>query len=276
MTTKWNSSPRERIIFALDVDEGLAQALNWVEKLSPHIGAFKVGKESFTRYGRPLVEAILKRGGRVFLDLKFHDIPNTTAAAAAAATELGATMFNVHALGGRAMLAATFRASDEAAHRCGVPRPILLAVTVLSSINELDMQEVGFSRPLAEVAVNLALLAKQEGLDGVVASGETVAAIRRVCGADFIIVTPGIRDTQADDDQKRTLTPCAAIAMGADYLVIGRPISKAPEPIAKCENIALEIASALAQRDLLLNCADVSGGSNPPARGKSCASGARG
>jgi len=240
--------PQERIIFALDVGEGLTEALSWVRRLSPHIGAFKIGKESFTRYGHPLIEEIIQGGSRVFLDLKFHDIPNTTAAASAAATEMGVAMFNVHALGGRAMLAAARKATLETALRRGITRPILLAVTVLSSLDTRDLEELGFApRPLSEIAVKLALLAKQEGLDGVVASGETIVPIRNACGEDFLIVTPGIRAGEASDDQKRTLTPQEAIIRGADYLVIGRPISHSPEPIAKCSTIARDIAAACAR-----------------------------
>ncbi|MCF8053858.1 MAG: orotidine-5'-phosphate decarboxylase [Deltaproteobacteria bacterium] len=236
-----NKTARERVIFALDIGDGWEKALSWVELLAPHVGMFKVGKEAFTHYGRSLVESINSGGGRVFLDLKFHDIPNTVAAAATSATAMGVAMFNIHALGGREMIAAASNAVKSTAIKHGLPKPILLAVTVLSSIDDADLAEMGFSKSVQELSIHLALMAKQGGADGVVASGETIAAIRQACGDDFLIVAPGIREVQTSDDQKRVLTPQRAISLGADYLVIGRPISSATDPVAKCKKIAQEM-----------------------------------
>jgi orotidine-5'-phosphate decarboxylase len=233
-----NKSPRERLIFALDVGGGLAEALSWVDRLGDHVGLFKVGKESFVRYGTEIVRQI-------------HDIPHTVARAAEAAFELGVAMFNVHALGGRQMMIDTVSGVRQLAERQGIPRPIVLAVTVLTSLNDDDLSIMGFNRGTRETAINLARLAQDAGVSGVVASAEDAAAIRAVCGNAFLVVTPGIRGTKtvAGDDQKRIVAPREAVVCGADYLVVGRPIQQAADPAAEADAIVGEIAQGLARRD---------------------------
>ena len=239
---------RERLIFALDVDE-FEEAERWVKLLHDKVGVFKVGKQLFTRCGPEVVHMIRGEGADVFLDLKYHDIPNTVAMAGVEAAKLGVRMFNLHALGGRQMME---RAAAELDRRCskGSPeRPLLLAVTILTSATAETLREVGIDRPVDEMVPRLALLAQQAGLDGVVASPKEVGLIRAACGEDFAIVTPGVRPSFAAlDDQKRVATPGEAIAAGADYLVIGRPISAAADPVAAAEQILEEMAGALGRR----------------------------
>jgi orotidine-5'-phosphate decarboxylase len=238
------------LIFALDVGGSLDDALTWVDRLWNHVGLFKVGKESFVRYGTEVVRQIQERGGKVFLDLKFHDIPHTVARAAEAACELGVAMFNLHASGGPQMMAEAAGAVRRFAERQGGPPPILLAVTVLTSLNPEDLRKVGFVQGARETALNLARLAQDSGVAGVVASAEEAAAIRQACGEGFLIVTPGIRLAQgvAGDDQKRIVTPDAAIGNGSDYLVVGRPISQAADPAAAADGIVSQIAQGLLRR----------------------------
>ena len=244
-----NKDPREMLIFALDVGKGIEEAISWVERLKDNVEIFKVGKESFTRYGPRIIEKIRERGRKVFLDLKFHDIPHTVAGAAAGAVEHGVYMFNVHALGGRKMMEETVAAVDRAVE-VGQPRPIILAVTVLTSLNNSDLMQLGFNYSAGELAIRLARIAQESGVPGVVASAHDIDNIRRVCGYDFIIVTPGIRETVAvDDDQKRTATVRDAIIQGADYIVVGRPIRKAIDPVHKVEEIVHEITEGLAMRE---------------------------
>lgn len=239
--------PRERLIFALDIGGGLEEALSWVDRLRDHVGLFKVGKESFVRYGTEIVRQIHARGGRVFLDLKFHDIPNTVVRAAEAATELGVAMFNLHALGGREMMTETVGAVRKFAERSEIRPPVVLAVTVLTSLNNSDLKILGFSRGTGETALQLARLAQDAGVSGVVASAADAAAIRKACGGDFLIVTPGIRGVKevAGDDQKRIMTPSEAVRCGADYLVVGRPIRQAADPAGEADAIVGEIARGL-------------------------------
>lgn len=245
-----NSTPRERLIFALDVGGDLEEALSWVDRLWDHVGLFKVGKESFVRYGTEIVRQIHARGGGVFLDLKFHDIPNTVARAAEAACELGVAMFNIHAFGGAKMMTETAAAVRGHAERSGKRPPVVLAVTVLTSLNDGDLKLLGLNRGTRETALHLARLAQDSGISGVVASAEDAAAIRKACGGGFLIVTPGIRAAGevAGDDQKRIVTPAAAVSSGADYLVVGRPISKAADPVLAADAIAEEIARGVALR----------------------------
>jgi len=246
-----NDDARSRLIFALDVGGGTAPAFEWVDRLQGHVGLFKVGKESFTACGPDLVTGILKRGGKVFLDLKFHDIPNTVGAAASAAVKLGVSMFNVHALGGEAMLKETADAARRTAEKLGGPAPVVLAVTVLTSLDDGDLQRLGFRIGAGELALHLAEMAKLAGVSGVVASARDAAAIRECCGKDFLIVTPGIRGAaKPADDQKRTLSPRDAVRMGADYIVVGRPIRTAADPVAEADAIAAEIAGGLSARGL--------------------------
>ncbi|BCR04024.1 orotidine 5'-phosphate decarboxylase [Desulfuromonas versatilis] len=241
------SQARERLIFALDVDNFEA-AEKWVKQLREQVGVFKVGKQLFTRCGPEVVHMVQAEGAQVFLDLKYHDIPNTVAMAGLEAARMGVRMFNVHALGGAEMMARTVAEIDKLYPRGDERRPLLLAVTILTSSTEQTLREVGIERPMAEMVPRLARLAKDAGMDGVVASPKEVPLIREACGADFAIVTPGVRPAfAAMDDQKRVTTPAEAIASGADYLVIGRPISAAADPVAAADLILEEMAGALAR-----------------------------
>jgi orotidine-5'-phosphate decarboxylase len=242
---------RDRLILALDVGGEVSEALSWVDNLKEHVGMFKIGKEAFTAFGPEIVKSVEAKGGKVFLDLKFHDIPNTVAGAARAATKLGVSMFNVHALGGRKMMEEAVRSARAAAGHLGFPMPMVLAVTVLTSLNDADMKDMGFHDLSARhVAVHLARLAKDAGLSGVVASAQEIDIIREACGGDFIIVAPGIRTggEVPGDDQKRILTPEEAVRRGADFLVVGRPITGAVDPAAAADNIVNAIAAGLATR----------------------------
>lgn len=232
---------RERIIFALDV-KGFAEAERWAALIGDKVGMFKIGKQLFTACGPEAVRMIHGHGGQVFLDLKYHDIPNTVAMATVEAARLGVKLCNLHALGGYEMMASTM----EALHKeCGSgPRPRVLAVTILTSSTEETLRQVGIDAPVPDMVVRLATLAKKAGVDGVVASPQEVPLIRQACGDDFLIVTPGVRPAfAAADDQKRIMTPAEAMAQGADYLVIGRPISAAADPVAAVEAIVAEMAT---------------------------------
>ncbi len=234
--------PKEKIIFALDVDH-FSEAQRWVSLLKDHVGMFKVGKQLFTHAGPKVIDMIRKKGQKVFLDLKFHDIPNTVARAGEEATKLEVSMFNLHALGGLEMMKRTVEASRAVAKSLGIPRPLIVAITVLTSMDEEGIKEVGIQGPIAEEVGRLALLSMKAGLDGVVASPQEIKIIRQCCGEKFLIVTPGIRHpSEKKDDQKRTLSPKEAIAAGADYLVIGRPIKEASDPLEAVQNIIEDIS----------------------------------
>lgn len=226
------------ILVALDVDSP-NKALALADALRGAVGGFKIGKQLFTAAGPDMVRELTKRGDRVFLDLKFHDIPNTVAGAVQSAVGTGAWMVNVHASGGSAMMQAAAGAAAKAASAHGSAKPLVIGVTVLTSMNDAALKEVGVDRPMVDQVVHLATLAKASGLDGVVASPQEITAIRAACGPSFHIVTPGIRpaDQQGKDDQARTLTPAEAIQAGATYLVIGRPITGAPDPRRAAEAI---------------------------------------
>lgn len=238
------------ILVALDVDSA-AQAMALADALRGAVGGYKIGKQLFTAAGPAMVHELTSRGDRVFLDLKYHDIPNTVAGAVQAAVATGAWMVNVHASGGSAMMRAAAEAATKAAAALGRPRPLVIGVTVLTSMTDAALAEVGVTRPVIEQVVYLASLARQSGLDGVVASPQETAAIREACGPGFQIVTPGIRplrhapgqaaEQKGKDDQARTLTPAEAMKAGATYLVIGRPITAAPNP----REAALQIAASL-------------------------------
>jgi orotidine-5'-phosphate decarboxylase len=235
----------DQLLVALDVESG-AQAIALTDALRGVAGGFKIGSRLFTSEGPSIVRRLVDKGDRVFLDLKFHDIPNTVAQAVAAATSLGVWMVNVHASGGRTMMQAARDAAQETAARMGGNTPIVIAVTVLTSMTAQALAEValGTGSVLDEV-VRLAELTRAAGLDGVVASPQETAVIRQRCGADFAIVTPGIRGGRAGaagtDDQQRTMGPGEAIAAGASYIVVGRPIIAAADPREAAQHIAREI-----------------------------------
>ena len=232
------------------------------DKLRGAVGGFKIGSRLFTSHGPSIVQQFADRGDRVFLDLKFHDIPHTVAGAVAAATRLGAWMVNVHASGGSAMMRAAREAADDEAARLERPAPLVIAVTMLTSLSEGTLGQIGFSGGMVEQVGRLAALAREAALDGVVASPQEIALIRRQCGKSFVIVTPGIRGgaaTRAErgeggaaqrlpgvgapgvsDDQSRTMNAPEALAAGATYLVIGRPIIAAADPRAAAERIITE------------------------------------
>jgi orotidine-5'-phosphate decarboxylase len=228
-----------RVIVALDFGDS-SSAVAFAERLEPALCRVKVGKELFTAAGPPLVELLVARGFGVFLDLKFHDIPSTVAAACRAAARLGVWMLNVHASGGRAMMQAARESIIEP------EGPKLVAVTLLTSLNAVDLSELRIEGSSTEVVLRLGVLAKECGLEGVVCSGMEAAALRAACGPEFCLVTPGIRTADAAaDDQQRVMTAGAAIMAGANYLVVGRPITGALDPLAALERINREISAQL-------------------------------
>lgn len=231
---------RDKLIVALDFNTAEAAA-HMTDKLRGHAGMFKVGMEAFTSEGPMLARYLIDSGEKVFLDLKFLDIPNTVRGACRAAAKMGVTLLTVHALGGRKMLGAAVEGAIEGAS-AGRPRPLVLAVTILTSLSAEDLDELGISGPPESVVLRMARLAQSEGLDGVVASAKEVSALRKECGPDFVIVTPGIRPAgAAANDQSRTATPKSALDAGADYLVIGRPITAAPDPATAAKTILEEM-----------------------------------
>jgi orotidine-5'-phosphate decarboxylase len=241
-----NHPPHNRLIVALDV-ETAGEARELFQALKDVAGMFKIGSQLFTASGPGIVREIVAAGGRIFLDLKFHDIPNTVAAAGVEATRLGVSIFNVHALGGGEMMRRTAEAVAQTAEREGIERPAVIAVTVLTSADHATLADVGLERSAEEQASRLARLAAQCGLDGVVASPHEVSLIRdAVKSPTFLIVTPGVRPSDsAPDDQKRVMTPAEAVRAGADYLVVGRPIIKAPDPVRAARQIIEEMGKAV-------------------------------
>jgi orotidine-5'-phosphate decarboxylase len=236
-------TPRDRLIVALDVpSEALASRL--VERLAGQVGMFKVGSRLFTAAGPHFVHGLAARGEKIFLDLKYHDIPNTVAEAVTEACSLGVRLIDIHALGGRAMMQAAAAALEKGSRGPGKTR--LLAVTILTSHDEATLDELGLRPSLRDAVRRLALLARDAGAHGVVASPHEVGLIREACGSDFLIVTPGIRPVGEDvADQARAATPAAAIRAGADYLVVGRPITGAGDPAAAAAAIVQEMTAAL-------------------------------
>jgi orotidine-5'-phosphate decarboxylase len=237
--------PRERLVVALDV-ESAAQALALVERLRGLAGMFKIGKQLFTAAGPDLVRRITGMGEQVFLDLKFHDIPNTVARAGAEATRLGVRIFNLHALGGSAMMRATVEAVSQTVERESLPRPLILGVTVLTSHTQQSLTEVGVQSTVEEEVIRLARLCEASGLDGVVASPHEITPVRSVAGRpEFVILVPGVRPPgAARHDQSRVMTPAEAVRLGADYLVVGRPITEAEDAAQAARKIVEEIEQA--------------------------------
>jgi len=236
----------DKLLVALDV-ESADRAMQLVTTLRGVAGGFKIGNRLFTTEGPTLVRRIVDAGSRVFLDLKYHDIPNTVEQAVEAAVGTGAWMINVHASGGTAMMEAAARAARETSTRLGRPAPLMIGVTVLTSINEQALRAIGIERPVLQQVIALARLTQQAGLQGVVASAQETPAIREACGPQFQIVTPGIRGASAGserNDQSRTMGPAEAIRAGASYIVVGRPIISAPDPRAAAAAIADELAHA--------------------------------
>lgn len=230
----------KRVIVALDYPDKLS-ALNMADQLDPQKCRVKVGKELFTRAGPAVVEALHGKGFDVFLDLKFHDIPNTTAKAVRAAAELGVWMVNVHASGGRRMMEAARNELDQ----INGANTLLIAVTVLTSMERQDLADIGLDIEPLEQVKRLALLTQKSGLDGVVCSAQEVKPLRQIVTPDFQLVTPGIRPADAaTGDQKRIMTPGEAISAGSTHLVIGRPITQADEPVAALARIQQEILAA--------------------------------
>lgn len=230
----------DRILVPLDTID-VAWASDLATRLEGHVGGIKLGKEFFTANGPQGINKVIsstRRKQPLFLDLKFHDIPNTVAAAIRSASKVDPFMLNVHASGGRAMMKAAVAANAEA----GANRPILLAVTVLTSLDDIDLADLGVNVSAEGQVVRLAALAQESGMDGVVCSGREINALRKACGPDFTLVVPGVRPVWATaNDQKRILTPADALARGADYLVIGRPITGASDPVAAAQRIEEEL-----------------------------------
>ncbi len=242
---------RDRLIFALDV-ETAEEALRLVDRLREEIGLFKVGKQLFLRTGPQIVRAIRERRGQVFLDLKFHDIPQIVAKAGGEAARLGVRMFTVHASGSSEMMRRTVAEVNRVCRTQAVPRPRILAVTVLTSLSRADLRSVGVMDNVESQVVRLARLAKRAGVDGVVASPQETAQIRGACGRSFLIVTPGVRlaplSRASRDDQKRVTSPEEAIRAGADYLVVGRPIRDARDPAAAARELVADVERGLVAR----------------------------
>ncbi|HZH90832.1 MAG TPA: orotidine-5'-phosphate decarboxylase [Pyrinomonadaceae bacterium] len=234
-----------KLIIALDVDTA-NEARRLFTLLGAEAGMFKIGSQLFTAAGPGLVREIVAQGGRVFLDLKFHDIPNTVAAACREAVRLGVSLFNVHAAGGGEMMRRAAEATGETAEREGLTRPALVAVTVLTSADAGVLAETGVSRALEEQVKTLAALADSSGLDGVVASAHEIAPVRSVVAREnFLLVTPGVRPSaSAHDDQRRVMTPAEAVRAGADYIVVGRAILNAVDPLRAAQELVAEMERA--------------------------------
>ena len=232
------------MVFALDVGS-LQEAESYVNLLEGHVGMFKVGKQLFVRTGPKIITRLRERGCEVFLDLKFHDIPQTVARASMEATRLGVAMFNVHASGSSEMMRQAVAAVDRVCRTEKIRRPHLLAVTVLTSLSAGDLATIGVSSKVEDQVVRLASLAEEAGMDGVVASPLEIQAIRKVCSPRFLVVTPGIRASDDDKgDQVRVTAAADAVSMGADYIVVGRPIRDAADPVAAADDIVAQLANS--------------------------------
>jgi orotidine-5'-phosphate decarboxylase len=239
---------KEKLIVALDV-ESADRALNLFDQLRETVGMFKIGSQLFTAAGPAIVREIVAGGGRVFLDLKFHDIPNTVAAAGVEATRLGVSIFNVHASGGAEMSKRTAEAVAAIAKRERLVKPKVIGVTLLTSLDQASLKQLGINDEPSAMVARLARVAANCGLDGVVASPREIGIIREtIAQRDFLIVTPGIRSSaDATDDQRRTLTAAEAIRAGADYLVVGRPIINAEDPLGAARTIVEEIGGVMSE-----------------------------
>jgi orotidine-5'-phosphate decarboxylase len=235
--------PREHFIFALDV-EHFEEAQKLVLEFKDHVGMFKVGKQLFTHCGPKIVDFIKMKKSKVFLDLKYHDIPNTVSKASIEAAKLGVDMLNVHTMGGFTMMNETRQAVQNAVKTLTIQRPILIGVTVLTSLDNGELERMGITITVEVLTRKLALLAKEAGMDGVVAGGSEIELIRELCGKDFVIVTPGVRIEEKKDDQKRTIGPVEAIQRGATYIVLGRAVRDNANPRALLEKISRDIADA--------------------------------
>jgi orotidine-5'-phosphate decarboxylase len=236
---------KDRLIVALDVED-LVCAEELVDLLKDYCGLFKIGARLFTGWGHDAIRLVHKRGAKVFLDLKYHDIPTTVALAGEEAAKLGIAMFTVHTMGGREMMESVSRQVVKTSLQYGLQRPLIFGVTILTSLDQAILRdELGIKPPLKAQVKALARLAKASGLDGVVVSTGDIQGIREVCGGDFRIITPGIRLKGADkDDQKRTATPGLAIKRGADYIVVGRPITQAKDPVEAAIKVLQEMEEA--------------------------------
>lgn len=235
--------PKDHLIFALDVED-FEEAQKFVLDFKDHVGMFKVGKQLFTHCGPKIVDFIKMKNSKVFLDLKYHDIPNTVSKASIEAAKLGVDMLNVHTMGGFTMMNETRKAVEDSARTLNLQRPILIGVTVLTSLDNRELERMGIPIPVDNLVRNLALLAKEAGMDGVVAGGSEIESIRKWCGNDFIIVTPGVRIEEKKDDQKRTIGPVEAIRRGATYIVLGRAVRDNADPRGLLEKIAGDVADA--------------------------------
>ncbi len=236
--------PKEKIILALDVDH-FEEAQRLVLEFKDHVGMFKVGKQLFTHCGPKIVDFIKLKESKVFLDLKYHDIPNTVSKASVEALKLGVDMLNVHASGGLTMMREAQTALRGAAKEIHAPRPRIIGVTVLTSLDDAELARVGFQLSAHDLTKRLAQLALEAGLDGVVASGQDIEMIRESCGRDFAIVTPGVRvDDKKKDDQRRTVTPREAIERGATYIVLGRTVTAGDNPKELLTRIIKDIGDA--------------------------------
>ena len=234
----------ERIAIALDLDD-LGSACQIMDRLGDSAKLYKVGPQLFTRVGPAIIKEIKNRGKNLFLDLKFHDIPNTVAKASESAVELGVDIFNIHISGGMEMMSASAEATRSKSAKLGIKKPILLGVTVLTSMDEAELQTLyDTKRDIESQIIHLAKLANSAGLDGVVASPKEIKLIRRNLGNGFVILTPGVRTEKLEgDDQKRIMTPSQAFLDGADYIVVGRPIYQSPDPVEAFEKILRQIES---------------------------------
>ncbi|HOJ70287.1 MAG TPA: orotidine-5'-phosphate decarboxylase [Syntrophorhabdaceae bacterium] len=239
--------PKESIILALDV-EHFEDARRLVMEYRDYVGMFKVGKQLFTHCGPKIVDFINMKDSKVFLDLKYHDIPNTVSKAVIEAAKLGVDMLNIHTAGGLTMMRESRSALTSITKKLQIPRPKIIGVTVLTSIDDNELKVMGIDITVKKLTKNLALLAKEAGLDGVVAGGEDIEMIRELCGDDFVIVTPGVRIGEKKDDQKRTITPKEAIEKGATYIVLGRTLLENQEPFLLLQSIYKDILNALSEK----------------------------